>query len=213
MRTITATKPFPPYCVPPFATERLFDWLRETFNGDMFPLEGSTTPKPEHLLRVADFLEAVDPNTGQMSLFPYQFDVIPVELISSIYEQFAHTDSSTPNTNSENDVFYTRLSLVSLVLDEVMEGLTGEETVLDLTCGSGVFLVEALRRLVNLRSNGDKPSRELIRCTLHQQIYGVDISEAAVHVAAFSSLPGGLGLGTRSRPAFTSDAEVRTTDR
>ena len=170
----------------PPATERLFDWLRETFNGDMFPLEGSTTPKPEHLLRVADFLEAVDPNTGQMSLFPYQFDVIPVELISSIYEQFAHTDSSTPNTNSENDVFYTRLSLVSLVLDEVMEGLTGEETVLDLTCGSGVFLVEALRRLVNLRSNGDKPSRELIRCTLHQQIYGVDISEAAVHVAAFS---------------------------
>ena len=128
-----------------------------------------------------------------MSLFPYQFDVIPVELISSIYEQFAHTESSTPNTNSEtpntnseNDVFYTRLSLVSLVLDEVMEGLTGEETVLDLTCGSGVFLVEALRRLVNLRSNGDKPSRELIRCTLHQQIYGVDISEAAVHVAAFS---------------------------
>ena len=170
----------------PFATKRLFDWLRETFNGDMFPLEGSTTPKPEHLIRVADFLEAVDPNTGQMSLFPYQFDVIPVELISSIYEQFAHTDSSTPNTNSENDVFYTRLSLVSLVLDEVMEGLTGEETVLDLTCGSGVFLVEALRRLVNLRSNGDKPSRELIRCTLHQQIYGVDISEAAVHVAAFS---------------------------
>ena len=67
-----------------------------------------------------------------------------------------------------------------------MEGLTGKETVLDLTCGSGVFLVEALRRLVNLRSNGDKPSRELIRCTLHQQIYGVDISEAAVHVAAFS---------------------------
>ena len=170
----------------PLATERLFDWLRETFNGDMFPLEGSTTPKPEHLLRVADFLEAVDPNTGQMSLFPYQFDVIPVELISSIYEQFAHTDSSISNTNSENDVFYTRLSLVSLVLDEVMEGLTGEETVLDLTCGSGVFLVEALRRLVNLRSNGDKPSRELIRYTLHQQIYGVDISEAAVHVAAFS---------------------------
>ena len=170
----------------PPATEQLFDWLRKTFNGDMFPLKGSTTPKPEHLLRVADFLEAVDPNTGQMSLFPYQFDVIPVELISSIYEQFAHTDSSTPNTDSKNDVFYTRLSLVSLVLDEVMEGLTGEETVLDLTCGSGVFLVEALRRLVNLRSNGDKPSRELIRCTLHQQIYGVDISEAAVHVAAFS---------------------------
>ena len=170
----------------PFATEQLFHWLREIFNGDMFPSKGSTSLRSEHLRRVADFLEAVDPESGQTTLFPYQFDVIPVELISSIYEQFAHATSLTSNTNSETDIFYTRLSLVSLVLDEIMEGLTGKETVLDLTCGSGVFLVEALRRLVNLRSNGGKPRRELIRSTLHEQIYGVDISEAAVRVAAFS---------------------------
>ncbi len=177
---------FPAILRDPPATERLFNWLRETFNGDMFPLEGSTTPSPIHLCRVADFLEAVDPETRQTTLFPYQFDVIPVELISSIYEQFAHTAPSTSNTNAGTDVFYTRLSLVSLVLDEITEGLTGEETVLDLTCGSGVFLVEALRRLVDLRSNGKEPSRGLIRSTLHQQIYGVDISESAVRVAAFS---------------------------
>ena len=170
----------------PLATEQLFNQLQKIFNGDMFPSDSSTALTPEHLCRVADFLEAVDPESRQTTLFPYQFDVIPVELISSIYEQFAHTAPSTPNTNTGTDVFYTRLSLVSLVLDEIMEGLTGEETVLDLTCGSGVFLVEALRRLVNLRSNGGKPSRELIHSTLHQQIYGVDISEAAVHVAAFS---------------------------
>ena len=170
----------------PFATEQLFKRLRKIFNGDLFPSESSTALNPEHLCRVADFLEAVDPESGQTTLFPYQFDVIPVELISSIYEQFAHADSSTPDIHSEMGVFYTPLSLVSLILDEIMVGLTGEETVLDLTCGSGVFLVEALRRLVNLRSNGGKPRRELIRSTLHQQIYGVDISEAAVRVAAFS---------------------------
>lgn len=168
------------------ATERLFNWLRETFNGDMFPIERSTTLNPKHLCRVADFLEAVDPDTGQTTLFPYQFDVIPVELISSIYEQFAHTASLTSNTDAGTDVFYTRLSLVSLVLDEITGGLSGEETVLDLTCGSGVFLVEALRRLVELRSNGGERSRKLIRSTLHKQIYGVDISESAVRVAAFS---------------------------
>ena len=168
------------------ATERLFDWLRESFNGDMFPLQGSTFPSPNHLSRVADFLEAVDPQTRQTTLFPYQFDVIPVELISSIYEQFAHSVPSTSSSNLQRDVFYTRLSLVSLVLDETMQGLSGEETVLDLTCGSGVFLVEALRRLVKLRSNESKPDREVIRNTLHQQIYGMDISEAAVRIAAFS---------------------------
>ena len=168
------------------STERLFDWLRDRFNGDMFPLQGTTAPRPKHLSRVADFLEGVHPKSRQTTLFPYQFDVIPVELISSIYEQFAYSTPSTPNTNPRRDVFYTRLSLVSLVLDETMEGLSGEETVLDLTCGSGVFLVEALRRLVNLRANGRQPNRELIRTTLHRQIYGMDISDAAVRVAAFS---------------------------
>ena len=170
------------------AIERLFDWLRDTFNGDMFSPHDTTIPSDEYLCMAANFLEAMNQETGQRSLFPYQFDVIPVELISSIYEQFAHSDQSTSDPTSRRDVFYTRLSLVSLVLDEITEGLTGEETVLDLTCGSGVFLVEALRRLVDLRSKtrDEPPDRELIRSTLHQQIYGVDISEAAVRVAAFS---------------------------
>src|ERR1035437_5869487 len=73
------------------ATKQLFSWLAQTFNGDMFPASSiARTPRASHLARVADFLEAVDPQTGQRSFFPYQFDVIPVEVISSIYEQFAH---------------------------------------------------------------------------------------------------------------------------
>ena len=195
------------------ATKRLFDRLREVFNGDMFPSEGASVPHAGHLRRVADFLEAVDPDTGQMTFFPYQFDVIPVELISSIYEQFARSDpparddersaksdSSARGDHHETDVFYTRLPLVSLVLDEITDGLTGEETVLDLTCGSGVFLVEALRRLVRLRSGGAEPNRRLIRSTLHKQIYGVDISEAAVRVAAFSLYLAALELDPNPKP-------------
>ena len=182
------------------ATEQLFDWLRRTFNGDMFPSQGSALPGAEYLLRVADFLDAVDPESGQQTLFPYQFDVIPVELISSIYEQFTHSDPSSKSTGLETDVFYTRLSLVSLVLDEITEGLTGEETVLDLSCGSGVFLVEALRKLVELRSGANKRSRETIRSTLHRQIYGVDISEPAVRVAAFSLYLAALELDPEPRP-------------
>ena len=182
------------------ATERLFDWLREIFNGDMFPSEVSTLPNSRYLRRVADFLEGVNSKTGQTTLFPYQFDVIPVELISSIYEQFAHAGDSFANTEAGNDVFYTRLPLVSLVLDEITEGLSGNETVIDLTCGSGVFLVEAFRRLVRLRSNGSNPDRELIRSTLHKQIYGVDISKSAVRVAAFSLYLAALELDPDPQP-------------
>ena len=182
------------------ATSRLFAWLRDTFNGDMFPSEDSTVPDAVHLRQVADFLDGVDPRSGQGALFPYQFDVIPVELISSIYEQFAHADRPAAGRRAETDVFYTRLSLVSLVLDEVMDGLTGKETVLDLTCGSGVFLVEALRRLVHLRAGGRAPSRALIRSTLHRQIRGVDISDAAVRVAAFSLYLAALELDPDPQP-------------
>ena len=182
------------------ATERLFNWLREVFNGDMFPSEGSSAPRAAHLRRVADFLEAVDPKSGQTKLFPYQFDVIPVELISSIYEQFARSDASTSSDHHGTDVFYTRLPLVSLVLDEITEGLTGKETVLDMTCGSGVFLVEALRRLVGIRAGDTKPNRTLIRSTLHEQIYGVDISEAAIRVAAFSLYLAALELDPDPQP-------------
>lgn len=187
------------------ATGLLFNWLSQTFNGDMFPPSSvRNTPAKRHLTRVAEFLEAVDPDSRQTSLFPYQFDVIPVELISSIYEQFAHSGSSSASRRSNvalsNGVHYTRLSVVSLVLDEVMQDLTGEETVLDLTCGSGVFLVEGLRRLVHLRAAGEPPTREMIRSTLYEQVYGVDISEAAVRVAAFSLYLAALELDPNPRP-------------
>jgi hypothetical protein len=197
----------------PQQANKLFGWLADVFNGDMFPPNANLlSPNQKHLARVADFLEAVNPNTGQTTFFPYQFDVIPVELISSIYEQFAHSNSgSTPRENARvlpdtmsmearrRGVHYTRLPVVSLILDEVMAGATGNETVLDLTCGSGVFLVEALRRLV-ARKGGERPSRDLIRSTLYHQIYGVDISDAAIRVAAFSLYLAALELDPNPQP-------------
>lgn len=187
------------------ATKSLFTWLTRTFNGDMFPTRPiGRAPRASHLARVADFLEGVDPETRQTSFFPYQFDVIPVEVISSIYEQFAHAEapsSAQQLTAAERDgVHYTRVSLVSLVLDEAMQGLNGTESVLDLTCGSGVFLVEALRRLVFLRAGEQPVTRELIRSTLYRQIYGVDLSEAAIRVAAFSLYLAALELDPDPQP-------------
>ena len=187
------------------ATERLFEWLRDTFNGDMFSSSPVPVPDAEHLQRVARFLKADEPD-GQLSLFPYRFDVIPVELISSIYEQFAHSESadastgSGPNAAKQRGVYYTPLAAVSLLLDDIFSGLTGRESVLDLTCGSGVFLVEALRRLVYLKSGGESPDRQTIRDTLYEQVYGVDSSQAAVRIAAFSLYLAALELDPDPRP-------------
>ena len=192
----------------PAAAERLFAWLRDTFNGDMFPASSEPAPAPAHLEQVARFLNGEDLETGQRSFFPYRFDVIPVELVSAIYEQFVHSSASASSSvNGAKDngakkkgVYYTPLTAVSLVLDEVFNGLTGEETVLDLTCGSGVFLVEALRRLVYLKSRGGTPTRARIRDALYNQVYGVDISEAAVRIAAFSLYLTALELDPHPHP-------------
>ena len=187
------------------ATERLFEWLREIFNGDMFPPTSKAVPAARHLERVARFLKGEDQETGQMSLFPYRFDVIPVELISAIYEQFVHSaamesSDGTPTRAKTEGVYYTPLAAVSLVLDEVFDSLTGKEHVLDLTCGSGVFLVEALRRLVYIQSDGKPPTREMIRKTLYQQVCGVDVSKAAVRIAAFSLYLAALELDPDPQP-------------
>jgi hypothetical protein len=192
----------------PQAAEALFRWLGDVFNGDMFPVSGSVEQFGQHhLARMADFLEATD-SEGQLNLFPYRFDIIPVELISSIYQQFVHSHerdrkdnpNAEPSEAKENSVHYTRLPVVSLILDEVMDGISGNEKVLDLTCGSGVFLVEALRRLVNLKAKNGPVTRELIRSTLYQQIYGVDKSDAAIRVAAFSLYLAAMELDPDPQP-------------
>ena len=161
--------------------KRLFRWLVDTFNGDMFPNTG-VMPAGRHLNDVAAFLEGEA--SGQGALFPYRFDLIPVELISAIYEHFVH--AADPAGTRSDSVFYTPLSAVSLIMDELMQDIGGDETVLDITCGSGVFLVEALRRLVSAKTDASPATRATVRDVLYNQICGVDISASAVQVAAFS---------------------------
>jgi len=168
-------------------TYALFRWVKQVFNGDMFPprVDEEAAVDQSHLNTIADTLQATNPITGQGALWPYRFDVIPIELISSIYEQFAHS-AAGEKADSEG-LHYTPVNLVHLVLDEVLDGAPPTATVLDLTCGSGVFLVEALRRLVWRKvAPLAEPTRALIHETLRDQIFGVDANETAVRIAAFS---------------------------
>ncbi len=184
------------------STTILLDWLSETFNGDIFPhiARDTDVPHARHLRQVADFLRGRDPTTGQMTFFPYNFNVIPIELISAIYEQFAHRPSPRKSATTASKsarasgIYYTPIPLVGLILDELLDGISGEETVVDVTCGSGVFLVESLRRLVAAKSYGASASREMIRRTLREQIFGVDISDTAVRVASLSLYLAALDL-------------------
>ncbi|NTJ45288.1 SAM-dependent DNA methyltransferase [Agrobacterium larrymoorei] len=172
------------------STYGLFRWIRATFNGDLFPIENEAAERDQlghsaaWLEPLSDFFGHFNVSDKQGRLFPFRFDAIPVELISSIYEKFVHM----ADTDGEQKlgVHYTPINLVDLVLDPVFEGLEPTARVLDPACGSGVFLVESLRRLVWLHSRKQPVTRELVRDTLMWQIRGVDISPAALSVAAFS---------------------------
>ena len=168
-----------------------FQWLRATFDGDLFPLRESenTTVTCVHLNILSRFLSGHDmsryPNS-QARLWPYSFETIPIELISSIYELFAHTTNE--DVAETTSIHYTRFNLVELVLSLVMNDIPHTARVLDPACGSGVFLVEAFRRLARLKSkhHGRPLSREELHQILISQIFGIDIDQQAVYVAAFS---------------------------
>ena len=115
----------------------------------------------------------------------YSFKDLPVELISHIYQQFvSDTDTSV----------YTPPFLVRLMLDEAMTWERLDrlqergEVILDPACGSGVFLVEAYKRLVlhwRSRNAWKRPGKRVVKQLLNR-LRGIDLDEGAVELAAFS---------------------------
>ena len=182
-----------------------FAWLHEKFDGDMFPDKtGRLMPtQPQHLSILEKFLsgdEMVRYPNSQRRLWPYSFEVIPVELISSVYEMFAH--SADPSVAESQSVHYTKPNLVSMTLSLAMDDLDGSARVLDPACGSGVFLVEAFRRLVWAKQRmGSEPlSQAEILETLQNQIFGIDVDKDAIDITAFSLQLAFMELASEVRP-------------
>lgn len=167
---------------------KLFQWLRSTFNGDLFPMDDPGAEQQRlgdaHLELLRDFVEGRSLLSGQGRLFRFRFDAIPVDLVSSIYQQFAR--SSAADDAHTQGLHYTPVELVHLTLDPVFEALPASARVIDPTCGSGAFLVEAFRRLVWKRTQGKAASRSIVRDVLYKQLYGIDINRSALGIAAFS---------------------------
>ena len=173
------------------STFALFRWLRTTFNGDLFPMDDPGAEQLRlsdvHLELLRDFIEGrslIPENSGQGRLFQFRYDAIPVDLISSIYQQFAR--SSAAEDAHIQGLHYTPVELVHLTLDPVFEALPPNARVIDPTCGSGAFLVEAFRRLVWKNTRGKSASRALVRRILYKQLFGIDINRSALGIAAFS---------------------------
>ena len=171
------------------ALVRFLSDLENRFNGNVFSLHTSERTALRNNGQLAKFARLVEGRQeldGQMTLWKlYSFRDLPVELISHIYQNFVSDSASS---------VYTPPFLVRLMLDEAMTWERLDrlhergEVILDPACGSGVFLVEAYKRLVlhwRSRNNWKRPSKSVVTKLL-TKIRGIDLDEGAVELAAFS---------------------------
>jgi len=171
----------------------LFGELSRHFNGKIFEWteeEKKIINSNADLNQLAEFLDAnIDTDTGQGFFWRrYSFNHLPVELISTVYETFL----------SENeDAVFTPEFLVNTLLDEAMPQKEYKKTVfktIDVSCGSGIFLVGAFKRLAERhRYSKFQETGELLPAQpddllkiIKENIFGVDIEDESIRLTVFS---------------------------
>ena len=121
----------------PESIRALLAKLEKKFNGDVFELpEAGKRLTIKDLRRFAELVEAKTLGAQRYLWEQFSFRYIPVEVLSHLYQHFAQKGKGA---------VFTPPMVASLMLDYAMpyKHLTGQERILDPTCGSGIFLVGA----------------------------------------------------------------------
>lgn len=175
----------------PLKLKSFFDYLNERFNGVLFKEKNELIDQNQ-----ADILSTLFDPASQNTLFEgteywfnlYDFGIIPVELISGIYETLLD-----PITKDATSAVYTPPFLVDYILtqtvDKHLQNNTTECKIFDPAMGSGIFLVQAFRRMVDAEVGLNKKSR-ITKARLAEiaqnNLFGIDVNEEAIKVACFS---------------------------
>jgi hypothetical protein len=173
----------------------LLDELSNDFNGKIFCWDEKDNNEKKarkdiknlKVRCLAEFLDGNIQNNQYILWRLYSFSYLPVEIISSVYEELL--------TNSK-DVVYTPEMIVDLMINECMplRDPVKNFKMIDASCGSGIFLVKAYKRIIQWwrysewKETGElkKPSLSDLKKLLLESIYGIDIQQDAVNLAIFS---------------------------
>jgi hypothetical protein len=176
-------------------TYALFKKLSQDFNGDMFPDVGEEEQVvgQEHLRKIQDLLYGDVGIQKKLFFYSYRFDIIPLDLISSIYEEFYHgsaSDDEKKRKVRQDGAYYTPPVLAEFVLSRVLtpDVLKKTPRIMDPACGSGIFLVEAFRRIVRYEWHKKKQplTFDELKDILKEQIAGIEANDEAARITAFS---------------------------
>jgi hypothetical protein len=130
------------------------------------------------------------------------FAHIPIGVLSQVYENFSKIwDSQQRELTS---AYYTPKNIARYLVDDAFEGIAEKKDaqILDPSCGAGIFLVLAFRKLVAARWEHDRkrPDTKTIQEILYHQICGFDVSESALRLAALSLYITAIELNGTPRP-------------
>ncbi len=163
----------------------LIDAFKEIrkINGDIFKQDEADEMAitPGYMEKLSIFFSC-DYRSRQGKLFPYRFNKIPVQLISNVYEAFLKSEE-----RREKGIYYTPSFLVNFMLSHSLREKLGgnpEATVLDPACGSGAFLVESFKQIID--SLPQKPDFKKKVEIIENQLFGIDRDSSALQIAAFS---------------------------
>lgn len=175
---------------------RLWDDLHQVFNGSMFDeavAKEATRVGEREITILTRFLNGEELVTGQLTfdVWVYNFEVIPIETISAIYENFLAVEDEARQRRS--GAFYTPKHLAEMVVDVAIESWPTllDKRILDPSCGSGIFLVVLFNRIAeewrraNPNAWNKTRARKLIEI-IQRQLCGVDINETACRITCFS---------------------------
>jgi len=165
----------------PQKINQLYYLLNKIFSNRLF---ASPTIEEDYISNSSlSILSAIqeDKKSSQLRLFDFQFDVIPIEFISHIYEVFLEKDQR------DEGIYYTPPKLAHLIIDEVISE-TG--TVLDPACGSGMFLILSYRKILQKSQIEEEASiSEIIEHRiklLKKYIFGIEKKNTAWRLTIFA---------------------------
>lgn len=178
----------------PLKLNLLFEKLNSKFNGVLFKKLGIVlTQKQSNDLAEIFKGELQNENNLFNGFFfeIFDFSIIPVEVISGIYESLIDEE-----TRKLDSAVYTPPFLVEYVLNDTVdkyleEKNTSECKIFEVAVGSGIFLVQSLRKMIDKESElnpNQSPEvfSERIRNIAKNNLFGIDINEEALKVACFS---------------------------
>ena len=170
----------------------LFKYLKQEFNGDLFDITDNEELyiSDKNMDTIKAFFADKD-ISGQERLFiPFDFSIIPIELISSIYEKFLNEQQY------ENKAYYTPSFIVDYITNQTIKEYLFNKNkkdsnckVLDPACGSGIFLIETLRKIIQKEEslcNGKRIKADSLKKLVEDNIFGIDKDKDAINIAIFS---------------------------